>query len=273
MSYLVIKNLNVEKANALPAWWVGGAPSMIGLYGFVHNMERQTGGHVKKFGLVVHELNVHGTNLHNESQIVGLSFDRSVDLPKATSPLLSHKRALKASQKNPGGQPIQPSAVMDMRVSIVLETDDMNVRKLKKTLGHSRIVGGYIKNNDYEIVDVNSSSDIPKEIRNGFAVVDAKQLLHEDDKLESALVISSMRGIPNRYFLTCNGYQSISPIAERHGARSDKHTYVEPMVGLNEYVNVRTCKEAKKEFPMWEYQCDLESGTFLVSGEHQYMQG
>jgi len=266
MSYILIKNISVSKANAMPAWWIAGSVSMIGMFGFVHNLARilsqKTGEDVdiNSFGLVVHGLNVHGVNMPNESRI-SKSNNASFALPKATSPMLSGKNNPKGS---PARQSMQPSALMDMRISLVLESDALDgdyIDTIRDSFMNMRILGGYIESFG-DIIASNNMSELKGEISSGSAVFDASYRVENmQDKLSGMLLAASLYTLENRFFLSSNGYSAISDIKRRKGARSELHAYAEPIIGLNGYINVRKLKEV----PMWSYNV-TEDDCYIVRG-------
>ena len=188
MNSIILKNISVCKANAMPAWWLAGAPSMIGMFGFIHNLSRKVSElqgediSIDSFGLIVHSVNVHGVNMPNETSINRNFNDGSAfALPKATSPMVSDSSK---PGKSPSGQPLQPSVLMDMEISVVITGEYLNddiVGSIQDVLSYSRILGGYIDKHG-KIEATPSIGDAVNKVGSGFAVFDGS---HISKKMEN----------------------------------------------------------------------------------------
>jgi len=260
--YLVIKNVSIKCANALTsAYAISGAPVMaINL--FAHNLGLKTKTPVTAIAIIHHK----GQFLEEDDWASGFK-RRAVQQRRAGSYINQRDYAA-------GGISIslQPTASVHLTVTLVLETTRQpriaEIKKLIEAGVLGRIAGGQIESvgeiTSFAEGEPGFTEALPA---SGFWLVERSDLMCLKNNPAEALV-AALGTIPKRktehedpeerpswITATTLGYAATTPFEERTGVRmlSDEtfplHAYAEPLLGLIQYVSVRSVEAG--QVPFW----------------------
>ena len=153
---------------------------------------------------------------------------------------------------------LQPVATAHMTVSIVWEIDNLaESGKAADFLEHCRFAGGRV----IEHGKVQCCADAEEAfalLQTGFVLLDRRDIMQremEKGANQAEVFVAALGGetLDSRnawLSATSVGYASISPLADRPGARDGHaHMFVEPMLGLVEY------------YPLWQWHCTHEKSA------------
>lgn len=261
MKSLVIPRMEVNNANAQPAWWMIGPPPLTAYAGFSHALALAMGAaRCQGFGVVHHDIQFLG-------EVAGGDF-RPHQFRAAS---LIDKYDY--SSKNAHALSSQPTARCHLTVSLVIRFDDDDGLDLEDTLPRflrgARLAGGSIvKYGKIALLgNVNEAADY---LKNGHAIHERQDLMirqeGERDMLDVVLRLTDPQRrrtdpeTPSWLLPTTLGYRAITPFQNRKNARNDlPHAYAEPLVGMVQY---RTLREAP--LPIWQAS-NPHAATFLVT--------
>ena len=269
MKYLVIPRIEVNNANAQPAWWMIGPPPLTAYAGFSHALALALG--VERclgFGVVHHDIQFLGETVGRDlrpHQFRAASFIDKDDY----------------SSKNAYALSSQPTARCHLTASLVIrfdQEDSLDIEnQLPRFLRGARLAGGNIVKfgiwNEEKFENcalMENFSEVAKFIKNGHAIHERQDLMvkqdGERDMLDVVLRLTDPQRrrsdpeAPTWLLPTTLGYRAITPFQKRKNVRDNlPHAYAEPLVGMVQY---RTLREAP--LPIWQ-ATNPDAATFLVT--------
>ena len=240
MSYVLIHRAEINNANAKPAWWISGAPSLVSFCGFGHGVARQLGNLDNYRGICpVHhdiELLAMGREAHN---FRGATF-------------ISHRDHVGKSKIRYGPLSLQPSVRAKLLMSFVLcfdEDTSIDMEKLTTEVLGSRIAGGNIAN-DPRIAFFNTFDEAISGVK-GFAMKPRLDLVNPNAPLDT---LKTLHPASEGYYpwvsLNCYGYRAVTaPTLGKDSREGCAHAYAEPLVAPVQYVSLRSNAPV-----VWDYQ-------------------
>jgi hypothetical protein len=262
--YLVLPRLEVQHANALQAQWLVAPPGPMTFQGAVHALGRRLGVQPEGFAIVHHDVHMLAERVGGRwypHQVRGSTIIDGDDRPK-----------------NGFANSLQPTARCHVMVSLVLEFSADAVvpvadpqGPLHRFLFEGRLAGGHLVSHGKPVLAA-TAADAIKAIGAGYAVHDRRDLVatylakHGGSPLDAVLRLTAkdLYNVMPWMSAAVIGYVAISSIQRRAGARDGHlHAYVEPLVGLIQYLSIRSTST----LPMWRYQADVDEGLFLVQAQ------
>ncbi len=293
MNVLVLRDLEVENANALSSPITVGFPSLPAWLGFVHALERALSHHndelsgvrFVRFGVLCHDFQL-------------LAYRGDYGTYECSMP----KRTLKKNGKTPA---FIPEAFCHLKVSVVIQYENLSSRfedeakkAIERFLLRARIAGGTMTNHGEVFYDYVSEGDdegltleykkILNRLSPGYALVSLADLLeqycqeHEVDSITGLLeLLSSYREELSEtkgekkfsewsrkeqgWLVPISvGYQAISePLRGVPQARDVEtpHAFAEAVVTLGEFVMPNVLKNLEEL--LWKPIYEPESGLYL----------
>lgn len=230
--YLLLKDIEVVRANALSGHLVYGFPSVTAFKGFAHAMARTIVQKepVSLRGVLIasHYCEVYG----QEDSTKHMRFSQ-FSFPATT---MRHVSVLKKGRL----PPISEQAYVDMRVSLVIEVvADKELNEVQKdTLTkeaynftkYARIAGGKIshslKPQDIRFVEYEDLDDIAYEINNSYVLTDAEELMRqylsensEQNALDAVMQLTASRFVPTSIEGEDGSLTGIDMVYEPHEER------------------------------------------------------
>lgn len=279
--YLIIKKLEILKANANPVWYLVGPPALTAYHGFIQalllNLVNNDDINEAK-NLILHE---GFAIVHHHMQMLG-SWNKygNVFLPNQISS--SHAYDKNDYVKTSTKLASQPTATCNLLIDLIIKLPSdirtLDINKIKHFLYGGNIAGGQINvsSSDVEpqISIVESLADIKKHINNGFYIIDRHDLLKTSngknplDLLLEKTQISKEKS-SNKEWLVPNsvGYLCLTEFEQRENSRNGNLVaYAEPLVTLTEYRSIRKTPEIP--FWIWSKEVTKNGKTlFKLTGE------
>lgn len=279
--YLILKKIEILKANANPVWYLVGSPALTAFHGFIQalllNMANGTNGvdEVKK--LVLHE---GFAVVHREIQMLGSwNTYKTLFLPNQISSAHAYDKNdyVKSTTKLAS----QPTATCNLLVDLVIKLPEglkVEMDKIKSFLYGGKIAGGQINiaklDMNTQVVITDSYANIKKHIKNGFYIIDRHDLLKKQDEknaLELLLNKTQRRknSDENKEWLVPNsvGYLCLTNFEKTENSRNGNEVaYAEPLVTLTEYRSVRKTEG----IPFWKWTQEVTNtgkNLFKLTGD------
>lgn len=278
--YLIIKNIEVLKANANPTWYLVGPPALTAYHGFIQAL---------LLSLVNEDINEpNNLILHEGFAIVHHDIQMLGAMNKYGNMFLANKTSSShAYDKDDyvGSKPTlssQPTATCNLLIDLIVklpkEISTIDTRKITEFLYKGRIAGGKINVVDFnvttQVLVTDNYTDLLKQIKNGFYVVDRHDLLQKENSNTSLedllnqtrrLKDNSMKEqkwiVPNSV-----GYLCLTDFTNNFSSRNGNEVaYAEPVVTLTEYCAVRKMKQ----IPFWVWKKEIASNgknLFILQG-------
>lgn len=240
MSYLLIPDIHVQTANIHHSSFLLGGPPVMAAFFFAHAMGRQLGKNVRVNGIAY---------IHHHRDVLGESFYGRVSLQqrRGAAFTFSNKPRKDYSSKNEHALSLQPVASAHLRLSLIIDIDNMeSISSVNRFLHKARFSGGHIishgKPRQYDELD-EAIDDMPA----GFFVMDRRDLMKTGNGKNPAQTFIDQLGTQyeketgNTWLAAaCVGYAMLTPYACREGAREGyEHAFAEPLVGLVQYRSSR----------------------------------
>jgi CRISPR-associated protein Csy2 len=173
------------------------------------------------------------------------------------------------SSKNKHALSLQPVATAHMRVSLIIEAEDLSdVDGIERFLSTAKFSGGQIVSHGKPMICESIEEALGKKkgradvgVKNGFVVMDRRDLMKpRDGKNQADLFVEGIgQTVEGQSWISgaCVGYATITEMAPRDFAREGYlHAFAEPLIGLVQYRSIRSLD--KKEYrniiwrPSWE---------------------
>lgn len=239
--FLVIPRLKVSGANLLAAWWCVAPPGPTAALGFAHALARAASTREIGVGLVHHDA---------DYSIENLGAYTVFPQQRRGAVLIDKDDYAKQSKS----LSLQPTVTGHLELSLIIEfpVNTVNPELVNDFLFKSHYGGGLILEHGAPKV-LPTLEECQALIRTGFAVHDRSELLRDEqlNPLEKLLELTTPKASEKQSWLVpaLLGYQAITPLAARCKVRGDyRHAYVEPLVGLTQYVPLR-----QAAVPIWSY--------------------
>lgn len=271
MNYLVIPRINVNNANAQPAWWMIGPPPITAYAGFSHALALALGlPRCKGFGVVHHDIQFLGETIggnfrpHQFSAAMFIDENDHVKAPNPANPgKMREQPSVRTSKmavvkKHPLSS--QPTARCRLSVSLVIRFDDddgLDIEgALQRFLRGARLAGGNIVKYG-KIALFGNLNEASEYLKVGHAIHERQDLMVRQEGDRDMLDVVLRLTDPQHYradpeatpwlLPTTLGYRAITPFQQRKNVRNGfPHAYAEPLVGMVQY---RTLREAP--LPIW----------------------
>lgn len=281
--YLIIKRLDILKANANPVWYLVGPPALTAYHGFIQalllNLVNDDINDAKK--IVLHE---GFAIIHHHIQMLG-SWNKykNVFLPNQISSSHAYDKNDYVENGRSGARlSSQPTATCNLLIDLIIKLPSdimtLDINEVKKFLYGGNIAGGQINvaNSDVEpqISIAESLSDVKKHINSGFYIIDRHDLLKAsngknplDLLLEKTQILKDKSGSKEWLVPNSVGYLCLTEFEQRENSRNGNLVaYAEPLVTLTEYRSIRKTPEIP--FWIWSKEVTKNGKTlFKLTGE------
>ncbi|WP_018176611.1 type I-F CRISPR-associated protein Csy2 [Thioalkalivibrio sp. AKL8] len=281
MTYLALPHLRIQRANALSTQWMISLCPVMAAVMMSHALGRALKVQPSGVAVIHHDAHLHaesfGNDRHPHQYRASTYIDGDDYSSHSKDPTLS----------------LQPTASMDLEWSLVLRFDeDVSERILSKVhtfLQRARLAGGLIVDFRDPVMshslqgrdggDRDHWGVIDRAIGGGHILADRSGLLVGDEshtRLDRLLALAGNDPNPGASgavkfngWLTpaVLGYALTSPVEYRENVRNNlTHAYSEPMVGLVEYLGLRTLKDRPDIDPadlFWSYSWPDETAFLL----------
>jgi CRISPR-associated protein Csy2 len=267
MINLLISNMEIQHANIHNTSFMLGGPPLFAAYAFAHAMGRSVGFNVSGIALVHHEMNPRGQFMYgvfSPEQRRGAAFT------------FSSGHSKDYSSKNKHALSLQPVATAHMRMSIIVEIDELSdIEGVCDFLSTAKLSGGHIIDHGkpvvYESIEEAFSkkrSDRNVGIKNGFLVMDRRDLMEPRENKNQAELFVEAIGFKNDsqswISAACIGYAAITNIEFREFSREGyPHAFAEPLIGLVQYRSLRDLDRKEIRSAMWRPKWETESAFCL----------
>lgn len=265
--------MEISNANAQPVWWMVSAPSMTAYAGFAHALARALGatGH-EGVAVIHHEIQFLGEHIREKhveifhpQQFMAAGFIDNSDYAKGSKSLSS-----------------QPTVRCHLKVSLIIAMgDDIKIspHKIEAFLRGARLAGGSLVKYHRTCCDIETHKGCADYVGSGYVIIERQDLMCKNS--EDRDCIDTFLRVTRRYtnswnnnskpidcqnndnawvVPTCLGYVGISPLEKRNKVRNElPHLYVEPLIGLVQYKNIR-----EAELELWRY-LNREPNVFILS--------
>jgi CRISPR-associated protein Csy2 len=246
--YTIINRIYVTGANAQSAWSIVSGPSPLAIQGFVRNMALQCGlpdSHKINVAILHHDIEFRGefTKFRDflPAQYRGACVTSSKDGPQRS----------KDYAKDSFSMGLQPTASCNITLTLIIEgLESASLEELTKRISCARIAGGQIQS--FGKIERVPFESIMSKVSAGFFLKDQSCLLRDipaDQKLEQFMrLLLYKEGVvkEERQWLVpmALGYLPITEPVVKVSARADMpHAYVEPLVGIIEYISKNKVKK------------------------------
>jgi CRISPR-associated protein Csy2 len=275
-SYVILPRLQIENANAQPAWWLASAPALTAYAGFAHALglsfadddneaQRPSG-----FAVIHHHIQFLGDvfygKLYPQQMQAAMLINEEDHIGKAS---VSKSKSKQSIQR--GALADQPSIRCHLIVSLVIRFAEsgFDSNQVSSFLRRARLAGGTISNFEkYQGKKlVYDFDDVLKNVPRGYVIHERQDLMvkqsEEEDWLDVLLRVTKFqtREKGQGWIMpTTLGYLTISEIKARKYSRNGlPHAYVEPLVGLIQYQTFD-----KQNLPFWQWIYP-NSRSFILS--------
>lgn len=257
MNFVLIPNIRIHAANMMASNLCLSAAQPMALFQFAHAMGRKTSARVKRVAILHHDAQPLGENDSARflpHQRRGASFIDDKDYVNGTASLA-----------------LQPTASMHLEVSLLIEFD-RTPEYLDDALQGVKIAGGTVAGFG-EVSHVDSLEKLPA--LNGSWLVDRRDLMDAKRPFERFIEIfaDGAESRPSWLAAAVVGYAMTTEFEARGGVRQlddgtePLHAFCEPLVGVVQYVSVRTAKEqGVTTVPFWQATW-IQDDVFLLTGD------
>lgn len=252
--YLVIPRMEVQSANAQPAWWLTGPPSPMAYLGFAHNLGRILGEPATAVAVVHHDYQMLAERMPSIS-----GSDRRLRPHQMRAAVFVDGDDYSSSNKY--ALSLQPLVRCHLTVSLALAFDDeasLDLDGVGRFLATARLAGGTVAEHGEPSI-VTSRQACRQALGPGFLLIERSDLMQpeegDSDVLDTLLRVTRRPakesdaqddGTPARpstehpwLLPTTLGYAAVTPIEARQRSREGyAHAYAEPLVGLAQYVSL-----------------------------------
>jgi len=293
--FLLLKNIEVQNANALSSPYTVGFPAMTAWLGFVHALQR----HVQKqeqckfnsAAIVCHKLNMQTFADKDANRLIMSKNPPSTRIDKG---LIENEKA-----KN---KPFIPEAACHLKVSLLIEHDvvqkneiDALCESVKAILPTMRIAGGDILTSGAvkdESVDEDEEGELRKLTRQlmpGYFIKERRDLMRDamqkgEDGIDALLNYLVMTGeceqndndkvickkkAPGWLVPLATGFHGITALNKVRGQRDNEtpHRFAEAVVTLGEFVMPYRAKTLDEM--LWHYRVDLQNNLYLCQQKQE----
>ena len=246
IQYTIINRLYVTGANAQSAWSIVSGPSPLAIQGFVRNMALQCGiadSHKINVAMLYHDIEFRG-ELMKFSDFFPAQY-RGASLTSSKGPQRSKDYA-----KDSFSMGLQPTASCNITLTLIIEgLESASLEELTKRISCARIAGGQIQS--FGKIERVPFELIMSKVSTGFFLKDQSCLLRDvpaDQKLEHFMHLlrykEDVKKEERQWLVPMSlGYLPITEPVVKVSARSDMpHAYVEPLVGIIEYISKNKVK-------------------------------
>lgn len=269
--YLLLPNVQVQRANAQAASWLVNAAPIMASTMFGHNLGRNLGAECEGVAILHHDAQYLGEYFYGKwypQQRRGAMFIDQDDYTSKNKHILS----------------LQPTVSCHLCLTLVLKFNDLiDLNLIKPFMDKARLAGGQIihygEPESFELLDEVYRS---QHLKLGFWLVERQDLMTQgSDPLDSLLskvgtkakpkadksdiqnIVDEEAALPESWFVPVTlGYALITSLAHRSGVREGyQHAFAETLVGLAQYVSVRDFGE--QSLPFWHYKW-LSHDVFVV---------
>ena len=267
--YLIIKNIEILKANANPAWYLVGPPALTAFHGFIQALLltlvnediNETKNIIQHEGFAV---------VHHDIQMLGsMNNFGNLFLPNKISSSHAYDKSDYVKEKVVLSS--QPSATCNLLIDLIIklpkEINEINKPKIEEFLHKGKIAGGKINvaNKDVEpqIFTAENHSEILQYIKNGFYIVDRSDLLKaENEKTSLDMLLNKTKRLRDNkekkdswIVPNCVGYLCLTEFTNEFSSRNGYEVaYAEPVVTITQYCSVKSMKK----IPFWAWECEVK---------------
>jgi CRISPR-associated protein Csy2 len=262
---LLIPRIEINHYNVMQSQWLVSPTPIMAISLFIHNLELKVGCKVDGVAIVHHDYVYHW----EEKDPYGHSFHQ-----RRGSVFINRQDNARNSVE-PNTVAMQPVATGRLIISLILNiiSDEINYDSLNQFLNTAKIAGGNIVSYNHIPKKFIASNDIWRYIKSGFLVMERLDLMQVKGKQLDSLLntirykdrsVEVVNSEDSWIVATTLGYAGITEIKYKPGVRgSFKHMFVEPLVGLIQYVSIRKQRELPLQF--WRYKWNPSNNTFICS--------
>lgn len=285
--YLIIKNIEVLKANANPVWYIVAPPALTAYHGFIQalllnliNKEEHINDSEELvlhdgFSIIHRDIQMIGTMKNTKygqtyfpNQISSAGAYDKDDYVKTTTQIAS-----------------QPTATCNLLLDLIIRLPkgiaSCDTQKVKDFLYRANIAGGKINNanKEMEVLLTENYEKLLNLMKSGFYITDRHDLLKKQDELDTDnsldKILQKTRMLRDKAsrdkeqsWLVPNsvGYLCLTPFESRANSRNGHEVaYAEPVVTLTQYLPVKNVHD----IPFWIWTTQEINGKklFILKGE------
>jgi CRISPR-associated protein Csy2 len=293
VKWLVLPRLEVRSMNAQPAWWCVGAPGPMAARGLVQSLARAAMGDgeqdIKGVAMIWHHFELRGEYIRSKP---GSAFQDFFAHQHRASALINDDDYASGSKTLSG----QPTVRGDGTVTLIVAVDSLasiDLNLIEQRLDVGRLAGGSIVDHQFrvpkgdrlivrprELLIHEEWSSVMARVRTGHVFVDRSELIDEAmaagaaDPLQAFLACTQPEGRAGRESPGAGharprsswlgpylaGYYGLTDPSNRRMTRDGHaHAFVEPLVGLGQFLSVREAGA----IPFWDYT-DGNDGTYRI---------
>ena len=261
--YLLIPRMEIQCANAKGAFWLVNAAPIFAAAMFAHNLGRHTGSYPTGIGILHHHGEILGENGKD-----GVSFQQ-----RRGAVSIGDKDYVKpkAGEKAVPQLSLQSTASCHLIWSLLLEFDALpSAQEPERFLSSARLGGGQIiKHGRLQAVEGGDEAKALALTQSGYWIVERQDLMESGGDPLDALIRATSHTpdgeggeAENWVFPATLGYAAITGFEHRTNVREGyRHAFAEPLVGLAQYVPVRTYDGP---LPLWRHRW-LRDDVFIVT--------
>ena len=275
MSYLVFPRVRVQAANMLSCSFLVGGPPIFAAYGLGEALCHHLGGkgRVQGVAFIHHHRQALGEPgrqfMPQQRRGAAFTFDRSI---------IKEGKGSDYSSKNKYALSLQPVACAHWLVSLIWELDKVwDEVGACRFLHQARLAGGLITQHG-KIVFTETMTEALDCVRNGYIVLDRRDLLEETGRNQAESLVQALGAVPSAekdntwLSATCVGYAAITDFTHRAGVREGYlHAFAEPLAGLVQYRSLRQWQNAKQgleEEALWRPRW-LQNDVFVLQQDQE----
>lgn len=267
--YLRLPNLEIRRANALPAWWFVGLAHPMAALGLARNLARRQNNPEASVALI-----------HHDGQLLVSDYGQYALLPC----LLRGASLIDKADYAKGSMSLssQPQVYAHLRISLVIRLASdpgISLEAVTDFLKQgARFAGGTIVSFDPPEL-FTSLDDVKRKLKSGFCLQDRTPLMQQTMAEQSCTPMEALLWLtqptskkpvvkadepaaPQESWLSpaVLGYATLTPASKKPGARDFyPHAYAEPLVGLVRYQPV------KEGLAFWRYAEPVNNDVFLIT--------
>jgi CRISPR type I-F-associated protein Csy2 len=285
--YLIIKNMEVLKANANPVWYIVAPPALTAYHGFIQalllnliNKEEYVNDSEE---LVLHD----GFSIiHRDIQMIGTMKNTKYGQTYFPNQISSASAYDKDDYvKNTTQIASQPTATCNLFLDLIIRLPksivSYDTQKIKNFLYKANIAGGKINNanKNMEVLLTENYEKLLNLVKSGFYITDRHDLLKKRDMSDTDSSLDKMlqktrllknkeqRNKEESWLIPSSvGYLCLTPFESRDNSRNGNEVaYAEPVVTLTQYVPVKNVHN----IPFWNWTTQEINGKnlFILKGE------
>lgn len=263
---ILIRDIQVNGANAQSAWWLVSGVSPLAWLGLARSMSIRLNG-------LANSEQVRVSIIHHDIAMRGNVFYGDITLHQPRGGAFTTRRNGMSSDypaQAPQSLSEQPIALCNLRASLVIHgIPDVTEAAITDFIQEARVAGGQIQ--EFGNIQIAEWDVLKKQLPRGYAIAERRDL----DQVPAADRLGWMLhklwekkevDSPDSWLSPmCLGYLALTKRERRHGARLGlPHAYAEPLVGMVQYLSIGKLQQEQKNIPIWRY-ANPERDVFVAT--------